>query len=180
MVVVDNASTDVSLKGVKNIRIPIVILNNSENRGFGTACNQGASGSDADYLLFLNPDTQVFEDSLIKPLPFLQESNNQRIGILGLQLLDGKDQIMRTCSTFPSAREFVSTIFGLNHIFPRLFKNHLMLDWDHRQNREVDHVMGSFFLVRNICSKNYRVLMKDILFTWRTLIFLYALNKLDL
>ena len=63
VVVVDNASTDQSLAGLNMPGLPLKVIRNAENRGFGAACNQGAVDSHADYLLFLNPDTLLERDS---------------------------------------------------------------------------------------------------------------------
>ena len=60
VVVVDNASTDDSLAGLRRLPFHFGILRNAENRGFAAACNQGAGAGDGDFLLFLNPDTRVF------------------------------------------------------------------------------------------------------------------------
>ena len=60
VVVIDNASDDDSLSGIDALELPLTIIRNKENRGFAAACNQGAKGSDADLLLFLNPDTRVY------------------------------------------------------------------------------------------------------------------------
>ena len=57
VVVVDNASTDGSADGLRAGDLPVEVLRNGENRGFGAACNQGGGGTRSDYLLFLNPDT---------------------------------------------------------------------------------------------------------------------------
>src|SRR5260221_5717402 len=55
VVVVDNASVDKSADNLEYPLLPLVVIRNSVNRGFGVACNQGAAGSTADHLLFLNP-----------------------------------------------------------------------------------------------------------------------------
>lgn len=148
VVVIDNASGDGSAEGLDNLKLPLTVMHNKENRGFAAACNQGAAGSEADYLLFLNPDTRLHKDPLVKPIAFFQEPENQRIGIVGIQMLDENAQIVRSCARLPTAGRFVSMMFGLDRLFPRLFKSHFMLEWDHRESREVDQVMGSFFLVR--------------------------------
>src|ERR1043166_2907938 len=74
VIIVDNASSDQSISGLEDLKLPLVVIRNSKNRGFAVACNQGASVTKADYLLFLNPDTRVFDDSLSKPLLFLEEA----------------------------------------------------------------------------------------------------------
>src|SRR5262245_15617331 len=61
--VVDNASTDGSAAGL-TCAVPLGIIRNAENRGFAAACNQGAAGVEADFLLFLNPDTRLMPGAL--------------------------------------------------------------------------------------------------------------------
>ena len=148
VVVVDNASWDGSADGLEDLKLPLSIIRNTENRGFAAACNQGAKASVADYLLFLNPDTYLNDDSLAKPILLMEEDFSQQIGIIGIQLLDNNDEIARTCARFPTPGRFFSKMIGLDRLFPHIFPGHFMSDWDHRESREVDHVMGAFFLVR--------------------------------
>lgn len=148
VVVVDNASSDRSADGLEDLELPLTVIRNADNRGFGAACNQGAKGSEADYLLFLNPDTRLQENSLAKPLAFMEQPNNRSIGIVGIQLMDDDGQVSRTCARFPTPGRFFSKMLGLDRMFPRFFPSHFMSDWDHGESREVDHVIGAFFLVR--------------------------------
>src|SRR3954468_140424 len=83
--VVDNASTDKSCDGL-NAPVPLSIIKKSRNVGFGAACNEGAAGTDAEFLLFLNPDTRLMPGSLIRPAQYLR--THPSIGIVGIQLLD--------------------------------------------------------------------------------------------
>ena len=146
--VVDNASTDGSADCLDNIDLPLVVIRNAQNRGFAAACNQGVKGSSADYLLFLNPDTRIFEDSLIKPLIFMEQPENHKIGIAGIQLVDETGRISRTCARFPTSAMFFAKMFGLDRLFPRYFPSHFMRNWNHGETSEVDQVMGAFFLIR--------------------------------
>jgi len=149
VIIVDNASTDDSLAQVEalpNLPFQLQIVRNLDNRGFGAACNQGAALASSAYLLFLNPDTRLFENSLSVPLAFMQEPKNQDIGIVGIQLLDEQGQISRSCARFPSLVGFVARAVGLDRFFPRL--GHFMAEWNHGHTREVDQVIGAFFLVR--------------------------------
>ena len=148
VVVVDNGSTDESLFDVKQIHPLIEVLGNADNRGFAAACNQGAAGSAAEYLLFLNPDTRIFPDSLRQPLEFMNKSANQSVGICGIRLLDNAGRISRTCSRFPSATTFLCKATGLDILFPKICRDYIMAEWDHLQSAEVDHVIGAFYLVR--------------------------------
>lgn len=148
VMVVDNASRDFSQEGIKTGGIPLRVLVNPVNRGFAAACNQGAQGSDAGYLLFLNPDTRLGENSLRLPLNFMEDPRHQDVGIVGIQLADEAGRVARTCAYFPTPGWFLAKSLGLNRIFPGLLPRHFMTEWDHRESREVDQVMGAFFLVR--------------------------------
>lgn len=139
VIVVDNASTDGSADGLGGLPLPLTVIRNRENRGFAAACNQGAAASDARYVLFLNPDTVLRHNSLTVPLAFMEKPDNQRFGICGIQLVDDSG-IARSCSRFPSVRGFFAKAVG--------GRGPTMTEWDHRTTREVDQVIGAFFLVR--------------------------------
>lgn len=148
VVVVDNASMDGSADGLGDLRLPLTLIRNSENRGFAAACNQGAKNSKADYLLFLNPDTRLFENSLVVPIRFMDRPDNRNVGIVGIQLVDESGQVCRTCARFPTSGMFFIKMLGLNRLFPQMFLSHFMNEWDHSETREVDHVIGAFYLIR--------------------------------
>ena len=85
--IVDNASADGSADGL-TCPAPLNVIRNADNRGFAAACNQGAAGADADFLLFLNPDTQLMPGCLELPMRYLQATEHAAVGIVGIQLLD--------------------------------------------------------------------------------------------
>ncbi len=148
VVIVDNASSDDSLDNLDSTNLPLVIIRNTQNYGFAKACNQGAISSEANFLLFLNPDTRLFKNSLAEPIKFMMDKENNEIGIIGAQMVDDENNISRTCSRFPSPFVFVYMSLGLNRIFPNIFRNQFMTEWDHNNNQVVDQVMGAFFFVR--------------------------------
>lgn len=148
VVVVDNASRDGSADGLEGPGLPLTVVRNPENRGFAAACNQGANGSRAKYLLFLNPDVQLLADSLSVPVAVMERPGNERVGICGIQLLDQEGRVWRRCARFPTPARFLATIVGLDRLWPRRFPSHFMTEWDHATTRDVDQVMGAFFLVR--------------------------------
>lgn len=149
VVVVDNASTDNSINGLENLALPLEIIRNSENIGFAAACNKGARNSKSDYLLFLNPDTKLFNNSLTLPLNYMQKKENEKVGICGVQLVDEKGTVQYTCARFPTLVNFISKILGLSQLFPKLFFSNYMTEWDHKENKIVDQIMGAYFLVRH-------------------------------
>jgi len=148
IVVVDNASSDDSLNGIEFLGIPVTIIRNESNFGFAAACNQGAAIATTPYLLFLNPDTRLYENSLDTPLSFMANPENAKIGICGIQLINESGQVDRSCARFPTPLVFLLQSVGLNKLPGlRRFSLH-RTDWDHATTRTVDHVIGAFFLVR--------------------------------
>lgn len=64
VIVVDNASKDVDeLRGLC-ARFGAILIENTTNQGFGTACNIGAAQADTEYIFFLNPDCTLLPDTL--------------------------------------------------------------------------------------------------------------------
>jgi len=147
IVVVDNGSSDGSEEAIA-IFPEVDLICTGENLGFGKACNIGASHCNSDFILFLNPDALLFEQTLEKSLSFMTDDSNQHIGICGVQLVDKKGYVSRSCAHFPTARMFVTAALGLSKFLPNLLKSHHMHDWDHKRSKGVDHVIGAFFLVR--------------------------------
>lgn len=148
VVVVDNASTDGSAQGLPDVGGALTVVRNPENRGFGAACNQGAAGSRADYLLFLNPDTALRPDSLSVPLAFMEGPAAAGVGICGIALTDRSGHVARSCSRFPTTLMFLSKMVGAHRLLPPALARQPMTEWDHSSSRDVDQVIGAFFLVR--------------------------------
>ena len=145
--VIDNASTDGSSEGLE-ASMPLAVVRNANNRGFGAACNQGAAGSEADFLLFLNPDTRLMPGSFAEPVRYLRAHENERVGIVGIQLVDADGRVARNTARAPTAWSMVGNSVGFDRLAPRLFPPHFVTEWAHDQTRTVDQVMGAFFLVR--------------------------------
>jgi N-acetylglucosaminyl-diphospho-decaprenol L-rhamnosyltransferase len=147
-IVVDNASEDDSANDLERLLLPLAMIRNHENKGFAYACNQGAKAGKSEYILFLNPDSRLFPDSLVKPLCFLDEKRNEKVGILSIQLINGNGVIHRNVARFPTPKSLFFQMLGLDRLWPRHFPSHFMTDWDHRDSREVDQVTGAYYLVR--------------------------------
>ena len=149
VVVVENGTTRPEGEWWQCLHLPLHFIQNETNRGFAAACNQGAAGTSADFLLFLNPDTRLEKDSLEAPVCFLQKPENEHVGIVGIQLVDENGRVSRSCSRFPCVPQFANSAFGLSRVSRQHFPGGFMLEWDHLSTREVDLVIGAFFFVRS-------------------------------
>ncbi len=151
VVIVDNLSTDNSVERLRESwNESILIIENLKNLGFAKGCNVGAEVCNSDHVLFLNPDTIINKETFSNINTFLSDINNDSFGVLGAQLSDENNHVSCTCSRFPEVKHFFSKCLGLNRLFKSLHSlNHHMKEFDHLTYREVDQVMGAFFLVPN-------------------------------
>lgn len=170
--VVDNGSTDDSADSLPSLN-NLQVIKTGENLGFGKACNRGARLSASPYILFLNPDARLYEDTLAKTLAFMALPSSQAVGICGVQLKDERGHVSRSCTRFPEASAFVCHALALDRVFPKL--GHFMSEWAHDKTQDVDHVMGAFFLVRrevfealNGFDERFFVYLEDLDFSYRS------------
>lgn len=147
VVVVDNASTDGSLSGIAGAALPLCIQRNPSNRGFAAACNRGARNSTADYLLFLNPDTRLMNDSLQEPVDFMNQSENAGVGICGITLQDDHGSPATCAARFPTPASMWLEGTGLGRVVPGLNANRCLSEITAKVEK-VDQVIGAYYLVR--------------------------------
>lgn len=146
ILIIDNNSTDSSAHQIKP-NDKIEIIRNKENRGFAKACNQGFKLSTAQFVLLLNPDTQLLNTTLKECTVFMNA--NPEIDILGCRLLDDSGETSPSCSRFPTPASIFIDCAGFSKIFPSIFSPAiLMTDWNHSESRYVDQVMGAFMFMR--------------------------------
>jgi len=146
--VVDNASSDQSADIPQKVSYPLEIIKNQDNKGFACASNQGAALGRSPLVLFLNPDIKLFPDSIAEAVQCLDEPGNESVGILGIQLVDSNGSIHRNTARFPTPMSILCQMIGLDRLWPKRFPSMVMTEWDHRESKVVDHVEGSFYLVR--------------------------------
>lgn len=140
IIVVDNASADGSCVTPANGRV----IENCRNTGFAVACNQGAAAGRAPYILFLNPDTEVPSGAIAAARSVLADS--PATGVVGIQLRDQQGRIQRSCARQPTVATMLSHALGLSRLLPA--SGYIMNEWDHGADRDVDHVIGAFYLIR--------------------------------
>lgn len=122
-------------------------INNFENKGFGYACNQAIRHCKYSYQLLLNPDTTLLTDTLYQSFLFLLK--NTDVTALGVKHLNENHQISSSCSRFPTLSIYLFDILGLSKIAPNIFKPaYLMTDWNHKDSRYVNQVMGAYLMIR--------------------------------
>lgn len=172
VIVSDNGSVDGSLDRLDDLDLPLAILRNGANLGFGAACNRAVAMGDGRFLLLLNPDTRLEADTLARSVRYLDD--HPETGIVGVRLVDEQGHTHRSCARFPHVRHFVHKILGLDRMVPKLCHGHLMLEWDHLDSRTVDQVMGAYFLMPRALferldgfDERFFLYFEDVDFAWR-------------
>ena len=149
--VVDNNSVDGSINMLKENFSSVLLIENKENVGFSKANNQAIKQANSPYVLLLNPDTVIEEDTFDKSIDFM--NSNADCGGLGLRMLDGKGNFLPESKRgFPSPSVAFYKIFGLSYLFPKSQKfgrYHLGFLSEFEVN-EVDVLSGAFMLLRTV------------------------------
>jgi len=147
--VVDNNSVDGSVRMVKEKFPEVKLVANKDNVGFSRANNQAIRDSKGEYVLLLNPDTVVEDDTFSKIITFMDA--HPEAGGLGVKMIDGKGNFLPESKRgLPTPNVAFYKIFGLSKFFPRsrtFGKYHLgYLDKD--KVHEVDILSGAFMFMR--------------------------------
>ena len=170
VILVDNSSKDDGLESVLK-RFPRTrVIDNLRNVGFARANNQGAKIANGDFLLFINPDTNMAEGTVGTMLDYIR--SDPLIGILGPKVLNPDQTLQYSCRKFPT---IWSGMFNRYSVMTRLFpnnrysKDYLMLDYDHGSTCSVDWVSGccmmtpaSVFKNINGFDENYFLFIEDV------------------
>ena len=90
--VVDNNSVDGSAEMVRKRFPEVILIENKFNAGFSKANNQALASATGKYVLLLNPDTVVEEDTFSKCAAFMDA--HPEAGGLGVRMLDGKGSFL--------------------------------------------------------------------------------------
>lgn len=148
VIVVDNASQDETVKIIKGFKPEVKLISNQKNLGYARGNNQGIEIAQGEYILLLNPDIELKDNSLKLMLRFLQE--HKEIDGVGPQLLNRDSSIQASCREFPDFSILLWEITGLSYLFPRnkIFGRWRMGYFDFKATREVDQPMGSCLLLR--------------------------------
>lgn len=147
--VVDNNSVDGSCSLVREKFPDVCLIENKTNYGFSFANNQAIRIAEGEYILLLNPDTVVEEDTFEKVLAFMDRHPDA--GGLGVKMIDGKGNFLPESKRgLPTPWVAFYKIFGISRLFPhsKKFGKYHVTYLDESKIHEVDILAGAFMLVR--------------------------------
>lgn len=176
--VVDNDSVDGSVEMVRADFPEVNLIVNRENVGFARANNQALAAlrtPHSEFLLLLNPDTVVEDDTLVKCVDFMR--SHPDCGGLCVKMVDGSGTYLPESKRgFPSPEASFYKLTGLTKLFPRsrrlaaYYMGHLPED----EVNEIEIMPGAFLMFgREVYDKiggldeSYFMYGEDIDFSWR-------------
>ncbi len=162
VIVVDNNSADGSVQMIAEKFPQVRLIANTINSGFAKANNQAIKLSSARYILLLNPDTVVQEDTFSKCVSYMDA--HEKAGCLGVKMIDGKGNFLpESKRSLPTPMVAFYKVFGLSSLFPRsrrFGKYHLgYLSRD--EIHEVDVISGAFMFIRRSALEKTGLLDED-------------------
>jgi len=144
IIVIDNNSSEGNIDDVVDDFDEITLIKNKVNKGFGAANNQGLVIAKGKYVLFLNNDTILLENSLKKVYDFAETLNEN--SIIGCKLLNKDKSLQQSVYDFPSLLNVFTSTFFLYSIFPKskLFNKYHLMNRGINETTEVEVVTGAF------------------------------------
>ena len=144
IIIVDNASSDFDENYFKEKYSVVKIICNSKNFGFAKANNQGIEIAKGKYLLFLNNDTLLFENTIKNIFDYAEKLNEEVF--IGCQLLNSDLTKQESVVEFPDLWNGITENFFFYKIFKksRLFNKYYQNEINLNEPTEVDVIKGAF------------------------------------
>lgn len=160
--VVDNASSDGSVKMIKEEFPDVKLIESPENLGFGRANNIAIKQSDAKYCFLLNTDTVLVNNAVKILFNFMEKHENYDVGGCGGQLYNADMTLQDSVGEFDTLDKLRKKAFGINfqellyrykHIFKtKVLKHKESLKEDKpyalESNYNPDFIIGANLLLR--------------------------------
>lgn len=146
--IVDNASIDGSVDMIRSSFPDVHLIANSENVGFSKANNQAIKIAKGKYILILNPDTVIQEDTLQVCYQYMNE--NQHVGAVGVKMIDGAGNFLpESKRDLPTVWNSLAKLSGLANMFPKskLFNGYALGHLDEDERHSIQVLCGAFMFV---------------------------------
>ncbi len=147
IIVVDSASDDDSIDMLREKYPAVILLPQTKNIGFTRGNNIGLARAKGDYLLLLNPDTELSPEAVALLLKYLKA--DPQVGIIGPHTLNTDGSHQSTRRRFPTLVTGIFESTWLSAWAPATIeRDYRMLDRRDNDIIEVDWVQGSAFMLR--------------------------------
>lgn len=162
VIIVDNNSVDGSLKMLATNFPEFKVIANKDNAGFSKANNQAIRIAQGEYVLLLNPDTVVSEDTFEKVVDFMDAHPDA--GGLGVHMIDGRGHFLPESKRgLPTPSVAFYKIFGLSKLFPKSkrFGQYHLGHISENETAKIDVLSGAFMLMRKTALDKVGLLDED-------------------
>ena len=148
IILVDNASVECNPDVFLEKFPQITLVKSSENRGFAGGNNVGLEIAKGEYILLLNSDTELVENSIETSLNRLKQ--DLTIGVLSCKLIYPDGKIQSCANKFPSISLEIKELLRLQKFISKSKSEDMFLGafFDHQTEKNVDWVWGTFFLTK--------------------------------
>lgn len=147
IIVVDNASHDGSVAMLHETFPQVCVIANTDNRGFPAGNNQGITAATGNFLLLLNPDTEIRDDALPRLISYAK--NNPDVGMVGPQLLNPNGSVQSSRRRFPTLLLLFLESTWLDKLAPRkLLRYYYAQEQPDHIAQDVDWITGAAMLTR--------------------------------
>ncbi|MDP3888743.1 MAG: glycosyltransferase family 2 protein [bacterium] len=179
VIVVDNASIDESCEMIKNEFPSVRLVRNSKNYGYAKGNNIGMKAAFGRFILLLNSDTEVCQDTFVKMIEFIE--NKKKAGLVTCQVEMSDGKMDPACHRgFPTPWASLTYMFGLEKIFPesKLFGQYHQTFKDFSKPHQIDATTGAFSLIRKEVLEEVGYLDEDYFMYGEDLDWAYRIKKL--
>lgn len=148
IIVVDSESQEETRELIKEKHPTVKVIPFEKNAGYSKIVNAGIKKAKGDYILILNADIIVLEDSVSKMLKYIKSYS--KTGITGPQLIDFTGNVQPSCFSFPSLGTILArrTFFGRTKTGKKLLEKFTNEESDVYTPKEVDWLQGSAMMIR--------------------------------
>jgi len=153
IIVVDNHSYDGTCDYLKENYQDIhslKVISNSENVGFGKAVNQASEVASGKYIMVLNPDTIIEENTISTLVDYINKNSN--VGMVGPKILNADGTLQLACKrSFPTIKVALPKLLGLDRVFPksRWAGKYNLTYLDPEKIHKVDAISGSCMVIKS-------------------------------
>ena len=147
--VVDNNSVDGSVEMVRDNFPQVNLIASKENLGFSKGNNLAIKQAAGRYILLLNPDTIIEEDTLRICTAYMDA--HEAVGALGVQMIDGTGKFLAESKrALPGIWNSLSKLSGMAQLFPdsAFFNGYALGHLSKDERHEIEVLCGAFMFMR--------------------------------
>jgi len=172
IIVVDNAQDDGSKELVYSSFTDIVWINSGYNAGFSRANNIGIRRAQGEYILLLNPDTEIKGSFLSDMILFYKQHDlDNKLGLLSCRIISLRDGSLLVGSgigfySWKNELKKNPVYIYLNRVLGIKTKKNYQPEKMHYTNHEIDFVSGACMLIKKSKIGSERMLMDEDFFLY--------------